>query len=1225
MKLRTSLLAAMVAIPSLAMAKADLERVVWTDKPETEATIAWRQVSGKNARLEFSQGQTPSTWQKQAIEKVTTMQHPDDGDVTLKTHIARLTSLKPDTAYSYRICDSEGCGQSSWFMTAPDAPTEFTYVAGGDSRTNREPRQQGNELVSKIRPLFVLFNGDFTDDGNHEQWVHWLQDWQLTRSEDGRVYPIIATHGNHENDVVDMLSYVFGIPETSYYYSNIGGSMMEIYSLNSELEPGVGYGAYSNQDAKNWEWQKKQFQQDAAASKADWKIANYHRPMRPHTSGKTEGDGRIKAWAQTFTDTGFNLIVESDTHMSKYTFPLVYSNDEGSFQNFKRDDKKGTMIFGEGSWGAPTRPTDDDKPWTIDSGSFWQFKLVHASPKAMKIHTVRFGSEHENKRGAKTDISGVVALTQAEQDKKPHVMPANLPLWAPLSGDSITMTLDGFKGADIDNVQLVGSKSTWKYLDDGSSPEGWNALAFNDAAWRSGTAQLGYGDGDEATEIGFGPNSKDKYPTTYFRKKFVMEHKPEKVIKLTLRLLRDDGAIVYINGVEAVRSNMPAGPVTSKTFAGSGIGGNAENTYYEYALYSDALVAGENVVAVEVHQADKGSSDLSFDMDLTAVISNVDKALPKSTTELQAKAVSVSEIELSWSDDANFAEVGYQLERKSADGDWEILTWRLDVNETAFLDKKLVEGGLYTYRVRPFNASGLGAMSNEVELATLSNPTPKIFVEDFESGAWGDLTVINKASTANWTITEKAEAFYVANNGYGADTASNDWIITPAFALDYYTEAQLAFESAFNYGGPLLNVLYSNDYNPSVNDDPESATWTAIPECKSVNNAQPCWNEPSVGSYVFEVSEVDISNIKGDNVRFAFQYVSTGTGGGDGRFWLLDNIVVRGLYEAPTLVGSALDNGIPSDWRSVSIASDKDWAGGTRAEQAGVFANGFGADVPSEDWLVMPTANISVNDNATLSFDYYQKYGGPALKVMLSTNYAGNVEKATWTDLNIAMPTLKDAWMTIGPIDLKGHTGNVTIAFLYTSTGTGPGDGAYQGIANASINKQLDGVFQQRIVWAEAFEDVSTLGTFTAFSVASNADWVVENRADNLGAIANGFGADTVSDDWLISPAFAILDWQNAQLAFDVYTKYGGPELELYVSNNYSGEGNPANADWSKIDFDQSNEVNDAWNSYQVDISAFTGEAHIAFRYTTTGTGSGEGRRLGVDNPRVISTYGVQN
>lgn len=1223
MKLKTSLLAASIMLPSLTMAASDLERVVWIEQPDTEATIAWRQLSGENPRVEFGMGQAPADWQTQTVEQVTSLQHPDDGGVTLETHMARLSGLTPDTAYSYRICDSEGCGDASWFMTAPNTPTEFSYIAGGDSRTNREPRQMGNELVSKIRPLFILFNGDFTDDGNHDQWVEWLEDWQLARSEDGRVYPIIATHGNHENDVIDMLSDVFGIPESSYYVANIGGPMIDIFSLNSELEPGVGYGAYSDQDASGWDAQNSQFVADAQASDADWKIANYHRPMRPHTSGKSEGDGRIAAWAPTFSETGFKLVVESDTHMSKYTFPVVYSQEEGSYQDFKRDDVNGTMIIGEGSWGAPTRPTDDDKPWTIDSGSFWQFKLIHASPDAMKIHTVHFGSEHATQRGVTTDISVVEALTQADQEADPYAVPANLPLWQPLAGSSVTMTLDGFKGAEIDNVQLVGSMAEWAYLDDGSAPEGWNAADFDDSDWARGNAQLGYGDGDEATELSFGPDADDKFTTTYFRKSFTMDD-PEDTIKLTLRLLRDDGAVVYINGEEVVRSNMPDGEVTTSTYAGSGIGGSAESTFYEYALYSDALQAGENLVAVEVHQSDAGSSDLSFDMDLTAVVSNTDRALAEATTEMTAKAISVSEIQLDWSDDDGFDEVGYQLERKIGDGDWEILTWRLDVDETGVLDKKLIEGATYSYRVRPYNAAGLGNLSNEVTLATLSNPTPKLFEETFESGGWGELMMFSAASNADWAVTERSEAFYAAVNGYGADTASSDWIVTPAFALDYYDDAQLAFETAYNYDGPLINVMYSNNFDPAANDDPSSADWTSIPECKSVAGTQPCWNEPSTGSYVFEVSEVDISSLTGDNIRFAFEYVSTGTGGGDGRMWQIDNIVVRGLYSAPAMVGDTLNDGVPADWQSVSVASDKDWAPGTRAEQAGIFANGFGGDTASEDWLVMPTVTLTEADNAALEFDFYQKYDGPSLKVMASTDYSGDVASATWTDLKVAFPTLDDRWMRMGPVSLEGLTGDVTLAFLYTTTGTGGGEGAYHGVANAFVTKHLDGVYQERVVWTEGFDDVSTFGDFSAYSRASNSDWVVEERADNLGAVANGFGADENSDDWLISPQFHILDWQNAQLAFDVYTNYGGPALELYISNDYSGEGDPLNANWTQIDFDQSQEVDDAWNHYQVDVSSFTGPAHIAFRYLSTGTGGGEGRRLGVDNPTLISTYGEE-
>ena len=1207
------------------LAASDLQRIAWTDDPSTTATIGWRLVSGTDARVEYGTASDGTGWTSHNVDEVRSMQHPDDSvGLTLDTQLARLTGLNPDTAYYYQICDSEGCSETSWFKTAPNTAQDLTFIAGGDSRTNREPRQIGNELVAKIRPSFVLFNGDFTDDGDHEQWVNWLEDWQLTRSDDGRMYPIIASHGNHENDVIDMLGDVFGIPETAYYTLSVGGDMMEIFTLNSETEPGVGYGAYSDQDSAIWDAQTAQFAADAAASAATWKIGNYHRPMRPHTSGKTEGTGRIEAWAETFSNEGFNLVVESDTHMSKYTFPVVFSNEEGSYQDFKRDDANGTMFIGEGSWGAPTRPTDDDKPWTLDSGSFWQYKLVHATTTEMNIHTVRFGSENEQEAGTMLDPDSVTALTQADQDADAFAVPADLPLWKPLSGESITLANSGFAGANIDNLQLVGPGATWSYLDDGSSPEDWNASSFDSSSWATGSAQLGYGDGDEATTLSFGDDENNKHITTYFRKS-VNVADASQVIKLTARLLRDDGAVLYINGQEAFRSNMPTGDVTSSTAATNGIGGSAETTYYEYSILPELLQDGANVIAVEVHQSSGSSSDLSFDLDLTAVVSNVVDEVTAATTTLEATPLTINDIEVTWNDDESFDEVGFQLERKVADGNWEILSWRIEADTTSYTDTKLDEGESYSYRIRPFNAAGLAAMSNEVDTATLSNEIPRIFFEDFSAEEFGEFVAYSVASDADWEIRSFNDNFYAYMNGYGADVASDEWLITPELAIGYYDNATFSFETAYNYDGPLLNVMYSTDYEGS--GDPSAATWTAIPECASATDAL-CWSEPSDGNYLFEASEIDLSLIDEDQVRFAFQYASTGTGGGDGRIWQIDNLTMRGNYRGAVVVGSDLAAGVPSQWTNYSAASDADWEAGTQLDIPGVFANGFGADGASEDWLIVEGSTLTAEDQATLVFDFYQKYSGPELAVMVSTNYTDGADPATatWTNLNVQLPGLHEAWQTIGPISLAGYQGTVHVAFLYTSSGSGPGEGARQGVANVQVLRNLEGVLQETVVVEETFDSVDSLGTFTAYSRASNADWVVEERAEELGAIANGFGADAASDDWLISPEITIMDWQSGIIRFDVYTNYGGPALEVKISNNYSGTDDPMadGVTWTTLPFDMSEAEDDVWTSYELDVSTYTGNAYIAFHYTSVGTGGGDGRRLGVDNFQYVSTYGEE-
>ena len=68
---------------------------------------------------------------------------------------------------------------------------------------------------------------------------------------------------------------------------------------------------------------------------------------------------------------------------------------------------------------------------------------------------------------------------------------------------------------------LIAAGSVWKYLDDGTDQGiGWRKPAFDDSKWAAGPAQLGYGDGDEATIVRFGPDPQHKQITTYFRQSF---------------------------------------------------------------------------------------------------------------------------------------------------------------------------------------------------------------------------------------------------------------------------------------------------------------------------------------------------------------------------------------------------------------------------------------------------------------------------------------------------------------------------------------------------------------------------------------------------------------------------------------------------------------------------------------------------------------------------------
>lgn len=155
------------------------------------------------------------------------------------------------------------------------------------------------------------------------------------------------------------------------------------------------------------------------------------------------------------------------------------------------------------------------------------------------------------------------------------------------------------------------------YADDTAPAANWTALTFNDTTWSFGPAELGYGDGDEATVIPFGPDANNKWPVSYFRHKFIYNPNQYGVDSLIFLLKRDDGAVVYLNGAELFRDNVASGPVTHATLALSAVEGAAENEFLRIAAPATDLKNGLNVLAVSVHQHTVNSDDLSFDLQVT--------------------------------------------------------------------------------------------------------------------------------------------------------------------------------------------------------------------------------------------------------------------------------------------------------------------------------------------------------------------------------------------------------------------------------------------------------------------------------------------------------------------------------------------------------------------------------------------------------------------------------
>lgn len=185
------------------------------------------------------------------------------------------------------------------------------------------------------------------------------------------------------------------------------------------------------------------------------------------------------------------------------------------------------------------------------------------------------------------------------------------------AGESLILTkATGLSTTTLVRASTNAPAAVWKFKDNGSDQSTqWRAGNFDDSSWASGPSELGYGD-SPATTVSYGPDANNKYITTYFRHHFTVAN-PAAYTGLTMSLLVDDGCVIYLNGTEVVRRNMPAGDVSYTTLALTAIGGTDETTFFTYTIPASSLVAGDNVLAVEVHQVAGNSSDLSFDLGLT--------------------------------------------------------------------------------------------------------------------------------------------------------------------------------------------------------------------------------------------------------------------------------------------------------------------------------------------------------------------------------------------------------------------------------------------------------------------------------------------------------------------------------------------------------------------------------------------------------------------------------
>ena len=384
-------------------AKARFVRVTFGLNPYNEASIIWDQNRGEFLGLYLDTVEPSVNRYRTKLEL-----SAKNSARGMKNNIVRLKDLKPNTRYYFTIKDTEGFGRTYYFSTVSDSPNErFSFIAGGDSRDNRVVRAKADKLVAKLKAHAVLFNGDFTGIDIEKQWKEWFLDWENSIDIDGRITPLIVTRGNHEHSNKVLVS-LFDVPHKKVFYNTVfGGNLLNLVSLNSEIQK-VG--------------PQKIFLRNTLAEHANfqWQIIQYHRPVRAHVASKKEMQTQYKNFVPLFEKhKNVRLCLENDSHTWKVTWPIVSSKETDADEGFKRDDAKGIVYAGEGTWGAPLRAADDKKSWTRDAEAINQFNWIFVSKEKIELRTVKYENEAE-----------VESLTE----KNRFQMPKNIELYGPVNG-----------------------------------------------------------------------------------------------------------------------------------------------------------------------------------------------------------------------------------------------------------------------------------------------------------------------------------------------------------------------------------------------------------------------------------------------------------------------------------------------------------------------------------------------------------------------------------------------------------------------------------------------------------------------------------------------------------------------------------------------------------------------------------------------------------------------
>lgn len=310
----------------------------------------------------------------------------------------------------------------------------------------------------------------------------------------------------------------------------------------------------------------------------------------------------------------------------------------------------------------------------------------------------------------------------------------------------------------------IGFGSTWHYRGDGvDQGTAWRVDGFDDSSWASGAGTFGWGAGTEATVINGAPL------TSYYRTTLPIASLTG-VKVLDLDLLVNAGAVVYVNGVEAGRINMPAGPVTAATPAAAYICCSEEARIKSLTVPASLLHAGSNRVAVELHAWAPAAGRALFDLKASLLGDSGDTANPGAPGLTAAPDAGQGGIDLAWTPVTDNVELGGYLVTRNGQP-----LAVVGPTTTTWQDRATTPGSSYSYVVTAFDANGNTAASPTRTAIAPANPQLLTFASTWR---WYYQDV---APTGSWTTAGYDDTAWSAGAGeLGFGDASTGTIISSA-------------------------------------------------------------------------------------------------------------------------------------------------------------------------------------------------------------------------------------------------------------------------------------------------------------------------------------------------------------------------------------------------------------------------------------------------------------